>query len=278
MKDIKLIAFDLDGTLLTPEKTVTERTLSALRRADAAGMVLAAVTGRPVSGIPPVLLRSGLLRYAITSNGSVICDLKRRKKTAAFLLSQDKVREILSVLRDIPTIYDVVVDGYGYSDAASHEKLLRKYRGTAAFAYISATRRGLESRDAVLERAAEGTENVWIMPDDAAMREQILPGILQIPGLYVMHTGRMDIEMTEEHAGKGKALRVLCSSLGIAPETCMALGDDGNDLDLFACAGVTAAMGNALEEVKRAASFVTDDNLHDGAAKAIERFLPEASS
>lgn len=272
MKNIQLIALDLDGTLLTNEKTVTPRTLEVLKRAQARGIIPAAVTGRPVSGIPAELIESGVIRYAITSNGAVIHDLKEHRKTAAFLLPGEKVREILAVIRDESPIYDVVVDGIGWSDPVSHEKLLRKYEGTAIFPYIEATRKAAESREAVLKLAEEeGTENVWIMPDSEAMREEILGKLLKISGIYLMHTGSRDLEMTEEHAGKGRALRVLCGALNIPFSSCLAVGDDGNDLDLFAAAGVSAAMGNASEEVKRAADFTVPDNEHDGAAEAVLR-------
>ena len=271
-RDVRLVALDLDGTLLTEEKTVTPRTMETLLRAKARGILPAVVTGRPVSGIPAELTESGVIRYAVTSNGAVLHDLAEQKKIASFLLSGEKVREILSAFQDSEPIYDIVMDGFGYSDPASHEKLLRKYADTAVFPYITSTRRAAEGRSAVLQMAERaGAENVWIMPDSEKMREAILERLRKISGIYLMRTGHRDLEMTQERAGKGRALRVLLKQLGIPASECLAVGDDGNDLDLFDAAGISAAMGNASEEVKRAADFTVSDNAHDGAAEAVAR-------
>ena len=86
---------------------------------------------------------------------------------------------------------------------------------------------------------------------------------------------KTDLEITHRKAEKGDALLFLSARLGINREETMAVGDSDNDLSLLQRAGLAIAMGNASPHIKEAADYITEDNEHDGAAKAVSRFLLE---
>ena len=273
MKTFRLLALDLDGTLLTNSKQITERTRCALLTAADAGMQIALVTGRPYSGLPEELLAIPQIRYAITSNGAVSIDLAAGKKLRTALMPGDIVPEIIKYPQENGLIYNVFLDGIGYCDPQSFERLTGFFAGTVLEDYVHRSRRSTEDIMECVQAHPEGVENIWIMARDQAERNalaQMLP-----PGrhLQTFFTADKDLEISDRLAGKGLSLEELASSLGIAKEEILAFGDNENDLVMFHSAGTSVAMGNASEAVRSQADLVTDTNEHDGVALILEQFL-----
>ena len=101
MKTIKLIALDLDGTLLNMEKKVPQGNYEALKQCEAAGIQIVPATGRGVGGIPPMIRELPGANYAITTNGAVIADLKTNKAIRTCGLSNEMVQRILNIAKNI---------------------------------------------------------------------------------------------------------------------------------------------------------------------------------
>ena len=94
-----------------------------------------------------------------------------------------------------------------------------------------------------------------------------------LPSMKLMRTGECNIEINSVHASKGNALKSLCARLDIPMSSVLAIGDNQNDIEMLRFAGVSVAMGNAKEDVKSAARFVTGSNEEDGAAEFLERYF-----
>ena len=273
MNPYKLLALDLDGTVLTNDKRVTERTKEALCAAAQAGMQIALVTGRPHSGLPEELLSLPGIGYAITSNGAVSLDLSSGRKIRTALMPGAIALEILRAPMEAGLIYNVFIDGIGYSDRAAFERLLERFDGTVLEDYVRRSRRSSDDIAALTANDPDGIENIWIMGRDPAERDHLADLIRQKWLLAPVLTARNDLEVGAPEADKGLALSDLAALLQIKKDEILAFGDNENDLGMFRAAGTSVAMGNASSYIRQQASLVTGTNEQDGVAGFLEQLL-----
>ena len=118
MQHIRLLALDLDGTVLTNDKRLTDRTRNALLQAHQAGLEVVIVTGRPLKGLPDELESFPGIRYAITSNGAVTTDLQTGELLRGSFLNHDAAADITCIPVHDKIIYNVFINGCGYCDTA----------------------------------------------------------------------------------------------------------------------------------------------------------------
>ena len=116
MNDIRLLALDIDGTILTSEKKLTARTKNAIESAADAGIAIALVTGRPFHGIPDELMFLKGLGYVISSNGAVTTDVMQGMCLRIANLYQELAIEIIGMLRVLDLVYAAFADGVGYCE------------------------------------------------------------------------------------------------------------------------------------------------------------------
>jgi len=273
MAAIRLIAFDLDGTALTHDKRLTDRTVRALRRAIEAGAVVVPATGRPLSGVPEELLAIGGIRYVVSSNGAITTDVKTGERLRAACLDRAAAEAIVRLPMERGLIHSAFVDGLGYSEPAFFEMERNLFRGTPSEAYIRRSRRVVQRIGERLDEAAGRVENIWILAADADERRELDGMIRSGWNVKTVLTGEREIEVSHPDADKGVALKALACALGIGREEIFAVGDNENDIGMLRAAGFSVAMGNGTARAKAAAMSVTDTNEKDGAAKAIERAL-----
>ena len=122
---------------------------------------------------------------------------------------------------------------------------------------------------------SNGVENIWILCADKSDRKNLRQEIELTWHLQTVACGSVDLEIGHPDSDKGRALVDLAVYLNIPRVRIIAIGDDENDLGMLEVAGISVAMGNAGEKLAGVASFVTDSNDEDGAAKAIEKILME---
>lgn len=139
--NIRLLALDLDGTLLNEEKHITPRTLAALERAREQGVLLVPVTGRPAQGLPQAVLDLPGLRYAVTSNGATIRDLQEDRFLLEKHLTPATCLAVLARCADFDMIRQVFREGVGYLSQTDYDTLKARYAGTAMLAYHLSTRK-----------------------------------------------------------------------------------------------------------------------------------------
>ena len=124
---IKLIGFDLDGTLLTSDKRLSDRTKKVMSQAIEQGVVMVPATGRPLSGVPQELLEFPGIRYVVTANGARVLDILEKKTMAEELLSREKCGQILEIFEKYDTFREIYYDGIGYADREKLEQI-EKYQ------------------------------------------------------------------------------------------------------------------------------------------------------
>lgn len=271
---IRMLGFDLDGTILTSDKVLTERTKEALQRAEAQGVKIVPATGRPLSGVPEEILGFPGVRYALTANGARIVDLETGKMVYEQLVSYDTARAVLEICGKYDAILEVYYDGTGYAD---EEKLrrLREFVPAAPMAdYVRSTRIPVDSVRELFEEKRRGTDKVQAIFSDGGDRKRAWEELQErVPDIEITGSMSNNIEVNAKGVNKGRGLLMLGRTLGIQREEIMACGDGFNDIEMLRAAGLGVAMYNAAEQVKQAADVVTLSNDEDGVAAAIETYI-----
>ena len=269
---VRLLALDLDGTLLTDDKRLTPRCAGAVSAAVGAGVVPIAVTGRPLSGIPEAVAALPGLRYVICSNGAVTVDLRSGKRLRAALLDPAAALEIVRLPMERGLIHSVFIDGLGFCEPRFFEQQWAFFRDKPLAPYVKQSRFPVDDLTAKI-LGSGGVENLWFIARSTGERDELDAIIRGGWRVRTALTAALDVEVGDPAADKGLALLALADSLGVSRGQILALGDNGNDLGMLREAGLAAAMANATPEVLAAADYVTDSNENDGAAKLIEALL-----
>ena len=269
---IKMIAFDCDGTLLNDKKEMTAHTRNVLLRAMEQGIEVLAATGRPLTGVPKEVTALPGIRYALTSNGARIVDLKEQKVIYESTMPIHTAKQILDLFSQYDTYREEFIDGVGYSMASELEKAEEYVILPSMARYLKECRIGVQDLYGKLEKEKKQVDKVHALFKNISEKEKAFLQIKEIPNITATGAMENNIEVNALGVNKGIGLLKLGEILGIKREEIMACGDGMNDLEMIREVGLGVAMANAVQEVKDAADFVTDSNEKDGVAKAIEMF------
>lgn len=274
---IKLIALDLDATLLDSQKKISPRNLAALERARQMGVLMVPVTGRPAQGLPQAVLDLPGLRYVVTSNGATVRDLKEDRYLLEKHLTPQTSLAILDACREYKMIREVFREGVGYLTRADYDILMDRYAGTPMWEYVLGTRQVLPgSLEDFLREDDRPVEELFFLTGSPEEKEALRDHLSSLPGIGFADPFPRDLEVMAGGIDKGEAFLWLLNYLGIAPEETLAIGDGGSDIPLLRAAGIGIAMDNALDYVKAAADDVTASCDEDGVALALEKYILNA--
>lgn len=270
MEKPRLIASDVDGTLLDPAERLTERNRAIIRSAIADGVPVVLVTGRPPRWIPHVAAMAGLTGYAVCANGAVLYDIG--------------ADEVLDVHGLSPVLLR--------STAATLEKALPGCR-------LAAERAGSGAADPTVRAFVTEAEyqNPWgdgersTAPRDEIIGKPAVKLLVSVPGMAsdemmaaatevldgsveaTFSTGSGLIEVGAAGVSKATGLAEVAARLGVPAERTIAFGDMPNDLEMLRWAGHGVAMANAHPAVHAAADEITAPNSEDGVAQVLERWF-----
>ena len=278
MKDIKLVALDLDGTLFDNSSHISERNLTAIRSITDKGIHVVISTGRPFEGIPFDQIKGTGINYAITANGSGIYEISTVKCLYENAMDEELVTPILNFLLTRDIHMDAFIGGKGYPPVQCVETAQKLTVPSSIKNYIITTRTRLDN---ILQFIHENqlkvqkmTLNFYPAADGTLIdRETVRKFLVSNPSITTVCGGYNNLEFTRADANKGVGLRKLAEILGVNPDATMAIGDTENDLAIIEAAGIGVAMGNATDAVKAKADYVTTSNTEDGVAAAIEHFI-----
>lgn len=274
---VKLIAFDLDGTLLDDDKHLPAENLAALQAAKEAGILLVPATGRILKALPEELLSPGLFRYFIFANGAEVYDLEEQKALHRARISPDLAVRLCEYMDRLPVLYDCYRGERGYMTAWMYEaapdffetephilKLVKSLRLP-----VPELKENILAVNEPLEKL-----QMFFRPENMDERERQLQEIPErFPELIASSSLRNNIEINSAHAGKGNALRRLCDALGIDCRESVAFGDGLNDADMLQAAGRGCAMENAVPSLKESADVIVESNNDAGVGREIFRLL-----
>ena len=272
---IKLIGLDIDGTLLTRDKRLTPRTRAAIEAAVQAGVSVAYLSGRPLFGVTADI-RLEAVRYIVSSNGAATHDAATGAPLRGRFIPKDAAKAVTAAALARGLGVTAFTGGLGYAPRPFYDALMAEYAQRGNLAYGQASRRPVEDLIALIDGAEDGVENICVDTNEEPAHRAMFQEMERWPELRLVTTrgnNGLNLEIGHPEADKGLAFLDLARSLGIHRSDTLAIGDDGNDLGLLRAAGTAVAMGNATDEVKRACAWVTEDNEHEGAARAIERAI-----
>lgn len=274
---IRLLALDLDGTVLTNDKHISPVTRKALEDAIAAGVTVLPASGRPLSGITQEFLDIPGVNYALTSNGAVVYRLSDGVQIHADYLDTQLAADLMRQFMQLNLMPTFFSSGKGYATASQLDLLPRLAISEPLRVYLRNSRIVLDDPvDFILTHGhvEKFTLNFIHDADDRWVDEAPIRDILaQHPELSVVSGGVDNLEITAPTASKGHALLALAEHLGIPQEQTMACGDSENDLEMLRAAGLSVAMANSEDCVLKVANVVTASNEEDGVAKAIYGYI-----
>ena len=271
---IKLIALDLDGTLLDSEKRLSERNRAALEKAAAKGVHIVPTTGRFFGMMPEAIRALPFVRYAITVNGAQVYDRETDSALARAEIPVATAIAAMEVLDGFDCIYDCYQENWGWMTDAMQRKADSYAPDAHYLKMIREFRRPVPELKAHLAAKGADVQKVMCFARDAADLPAIRDALAaRFPELVLTRSTPNNVEINHALAHKGEALRRLCDALGFGIEHAMSFGDGLNDLTMVRDAGFGVAMANAAPEVLAAAKFVAPSNDDDGVAAAIERFV-----
>lgn len=269
---IKLIALDLDGTLLGADHdTIPRRNLDALRAAADRGVKIAIATGRSWSLVRETAAQMDAVHYGLTANGACVLEPATGRVLVKTPMDPAQCAAIISILRRRGLSYELYMDGRNYvqRDDIAH---LDQFSLSDRFAQMFL--RNMTVTEDMLEVVAAGEPEkfdiFYVPPED---REDVIREILTT-GPTALSGGLADnLELTAPQANKGVALSALAGQLGLTADQVMAFGDASNDLEMLAWAGWSFAMANASPAVKQTARYQTGSNDQGGVGMAIEQYI-----
>ena len=271
---VKLIAFDLDGTLLDRQKNIPEANLQALKAAAEAGALLVPATGRIYTGIPELIRTLPGARYFITINGAYAYDAAEDRNLYSSELSVDTCLRLIDYMDRLPVIYDCYQDNWGYITRSMFQRAGDFIPDPGIMKMMWELRTPVDDLAETLQQRGRPVQKMQMHFQDLAERDRQLKLVAErFPETAVSSSLPWNIEINSAGATKGRALKALCQALGIDLRDTLAFGDGTNDLDMIRTAGIGIAMGNGAEEVKAVADWVAPNNDDAGVAAGIYRFL-----
>lgn len=274
-RKIRMVGMDLDGTLFTNDKKITEHTRKILEKIIEQGVVALAATGRPESGLPRELLEVPGISYALTSNGARIIRLPSRQVVYQQLIPWDVALQAIHMMQTWEhCVWEVYFDGKVYVEDGEYHFLYHEDMSPALIEYIHKSRIFQKDLLGKIEREHIGLEKIHMVFEDTSWRDEKLKELQEaFPQLDVSCATTFNMEINSALAGKGNGLLALGKILGISREEIMACGDAENDWDMLKKAGFSVVMENGNEATRKLADFVTRSNEEEGVAWALEQFV-----
>lgn len=280
---LRLIASDIDGTLVGADREISQLTVSAVLRAQEAGCVFVVTTGRSYDDAVKQVSAAGITCDYLVMNGSECRDAEGNLLQAIYM-GKELVRKAVDILAENGLYVEVYTTGGVFSPSTLEQRLwgtatkIHRFDPETSMdeAYTLAIEhpvftsvQPIGSLDELWERGLE-VGKVVTFSSDTAKLSRLLEELPRILDADVGCSFDFNLEITDPRASKGKALESYAKSLGISLDEVMTIGDNYNDLSMLDPKfGYTYAMGNAPEGVKRVAKYVARSNTEDGVAHAI---------
>lgn len=271
MNDIRLIALDMDGTLLgSDHSTIPRRNVDALRAAARRGVKIAIASGRSWSLIREYAGELGCVDFGITANGAYTLDAATLQPMASFPMDPGQCVDIIHILRRWGLAYELYIGADNYMDGPVEEvkELILSQRFLEMFRRNTTV---VPDVAAAAISAQPGKFDIFYVPPEA--RSQVQDEIAATGPLAFTGALGSNMELNAHDVHKGRALAALAGRLGLSPAQVMAFGDADNDLEMLEYAHWSFAMENAMAQAKAAARFQTGRNDEGGVGMAVEEYV-----
>jgi Cof subfamily protein (haloacid dehalogenase superfamily) len=275
--DIRLVAIDIDGTLLNSDEEISPANFAAIHQTMARGIEVVLLTGRRLATARWIPQQLGLGGPFVVHNGALILQMASGLPLARFFLSPPTAREVLErshLFLDAILLH--VEDGedglMAVHPASAANPILQRYLSRNHQRVVHTEQLNIFANERLIQIMFAGhTKQIDDIETQLACIQEPLPPHITKTCYPDRDFSIMDI--LDRKCSKAQALKFLSSRNGIARNQILAIGDNHNDLDMLLFAGTGVAMGNAVRELKDTAFFVTGCNNSDGVAQALEQFI-----
>ena len=267
--DIRLIAMDMDGTLLSPQHVISPGNAEALRLAAQAGIKLAICSGRGAGDIAMFALENGLTECALLGTNGTYCWMNPDGVAFAdHVFSPEALAAMVEILNreNILTAYFAQNKVLVLNDTEHISDLWWSTHRTGKFApdiYL-----GMEHLEKIQRT---GTNKLVATTEDLDRLARVREQLEKVPDIEISSSWITNLEIMPAGCNKGTAVAEMAEKLGLTRDQVMTFGDYDNDLPMIEWAGVGVAMGNACDKVKSVARYVTLTNAEDGVGYAIRK-------
>lgn len=266
----KLIAIDMDGTLLNSDNEVSERTRKAIVRAGEKGVYIILATGRLLASAIKYSYKMDLKTPIISSNGAIVID---GNKNIIYEKSIHKnTVETITKLADIHNLYYHFYTKDSLYSNQYDEDIIKFYNP-----------KGIDKDDKIkfnlyndIREVVDNNIEVYkfiFIDNDTKKLYKLREELKSIENVNVCSSWSNNVEVMQREVSKGNSLKYLCERLNVSREDVIAIGDNENDLSMIDFAGLGVSMGNGAEKIKSIADIITSTNNEDGVAKIIEKYI-----
>ncbi|MFZ4452871.1 Cof-type HAD-IIB family hydrolase [Salibacterium aidingense] len=285
---MKLIAIDMDGTLLNPEQIVSRKNRQAIQEAQSRGIKVVIATGRAHFDAQMFLEEAGLALPIIGANGATLHDKEGRRQLSV-PMAEHQAYDILAWLEENEYYYEVFTNRAIFTphhgrdllsieldrlesanpetDRKALERASKRQFNQSGYAFISSA--------ADIKKEEVEIYNILAFSFLKEKRDRGWAQFQREEQLTLVSSGDHNFELEHLHASKGQMLKYLADMEGISLEDAAAIGDSFNDLSMMNAVGCSAAMGNARDEIKRQCSITAPSNADDGVAAVITQMLEQ---
>ena len=286
----KLVAIDLDGTMLNQYGIVTENTKRAIKKTIEKGIEVVIASGRPIDSIKTIAKEIGSKNYFIAGNGALIYDIQKDEIIYDKFLPKQKVLEIIKVCEENSISYNVYTEQTILATALKYNVLYYQKENLKK-------EESKQTKISIIENLYEYVKNkkdekflkITICDENKNIFQSIIRKLRKIEGIEVLdvsHMSRKTIkqgteevsveyyytEITIQNVDKWGAIEYLIEKLKIKREEVIAIGDNINDKKMIKEAGLGIAMEGSTPEITNISDYVTASNKEEGVAKALEKF------
>lgn len=296
---IKCIALDLDRTTLDSQGHLSEENRAAVESAAAAGVHVVVASGRSLDSLPAEITDITGVRYAITSNGAAVYDLRERKCLRQFKMTPESVEDILwhteterikatygeaaemseievpeTEIYETEISYEAFIDGRAFAESRYVADPVRFGAMPQAGPYIQSTRMPVEDMRTFIRAHRSELDCIDLVVKSEDMKRRLWKNLREnVRDVYITSSVRQLLEISHRDAGKESGAKFLLEYLGLIREELAAFGDGDNDSGLLKFAGIGFAVANASPECRDAADEIVASNDENGVAQGIQKIL-----
>ena len=286
----KLVAIDLDGTMLDSFGQVTESTKKVIQETIEKGIDVIIASGRPIDSIKTIAKEIGSNKYFIAGNGALIYDIQKDEVLYEKYMNKQKVLEIIKICEENSIAYNVYTDktilapSLKYNVLYYYKENLKKQEDKRTHINI------VENMYEYIQKMQEEKFlKITICDDSKAVFKSIIRKLEKINNIEVLDVSHMSrkvieqgtesipieyyyTEISSKDVDKWFAIEFLINKLQIKEEEVITIGDNVNDKNMIKQAGIGIAMGQSMPQLREIADYVTDANYEEGVAKALSKF------
>lgn len=281
---MKVIALDLDGTLLTSQDEISQNNRAAIAAAQQQGQQVAVASGRAYVEAAAIMANVGLSVHVISANGAAVHN-QAGEQLAEFSIEAALSEELLQWLEDRAYYYEFVAEDHETYTLAAARQRVEEALTTRVQQGLTAEQDGtmLEMKkilrpilvcagwqEVVRQVRLGGCYKIFAFAPDRAKIDAAFAAFAHYEELALVSSNNHNIEINHKDASKGRGLTELAAHLSVPLVDTIAIGDNDNDLSMFAVAGLSIAMGNAKAHVQQHCQQVTLGNDEDGVAHALK--------